>query len=432
MSAALAIFQENAAHVTSKTTHLSELPMQLTEVSMRHLRALVAVARSGNVHKAANSLFVSQPAVTRAIQELEELLGVALFERTSRNMLPTRAGELMFERAVRALGQMDRAEQELDEARFTDRSGSSLASKITHRHLRTIVAIADQHTEAAAATQLGLSQPSVTRALRELETLIGATLFQRTTRGMVPTPAGEIMIRRAKLLFVELSEAVNDVAALNGEVNARIVIGSLALASALVVRAVTELKRSYPKLSITILEGTIESLQEGLRCGDIDVLVGVLTGPVLLSDMVMEQLFSDRVSVVVRADHPLTSRTNLQLSDLMQWEWVLPYSSAPSRHIFEKAVAEKGLQKPTNIIESTALVTVRGLLLESDRLSILSRHQIHYEVRHGMLAVLPVELDGGGRAIGITTRADAKRSIGVETFICHLREIGALIGPDSQ
>lgn len=399
---------------------------------MRHLRALVAVARSGSVHKAATHLFVSQPAVTRAIQELEELLGATLFERTSRNMLPTRAGELMFERAVRALGQMDRAEQELDEAGFTDRSGSSLASKITHRHLRTVVTIAEHHTESAAASHLELSQPSVTRALRELEALIGATLFQRTTRGMLPTPAGEIMIRRAKLLFVELVEAGNDLAALNGEVNARIVIGSMVLASALLVRAVTQLNRSYPDLSITVLEGSYESLHDGLRCGDIDVLVGVLRPNLPYPDIVQEQLFSDRLSIVVRANHPLTRQASVTLADLMKWEWVLPYPGAPSRIIFEQMLKKNGLPMPGNFIEFNAVLTARGLLLESDRLSILSVHQIHYEMRHGMLATLPIQIDSEERSIGFTMRADAKRSIGVETFIRYLHAISVVIGPESQ
>jgi DNA-binding transcriptional LysR family regulator len=183
------------------------------------------------------------------------------------------------------------------------------------------------------------------------------------------------------------------------------------------------LKQEYPELLVTILEGTYESLLTGLRCGDIDLLVGVLRYPIPCNDIVQERLFEDLLSVVGRKGHPFASARSLRLADVIDSEWVLPYKGAPSRKAFEQVMNAAGLPLPKNAIESNALVTLRALLMESDRLSILSRNQIHYEELHGMLSVLPIDMRGSERPIGITTRADAKRSIGLNALLQDLRAV---------
>lgn len=400
------------------------LPVRI-EMNMRQLRALLAVSQGGSVHKAASILHVTQPAVTRAIHEFEQSLGLDLFERTAKGMVPTAVGAILVERTQRALAQLTQAEQELAEMGFERRSAASISAKVTHRHLRVLVAIHNHQTETAAAVELDVSQPSVTQALREMERIVEADLFLRTARGMLLTRAGEVMLRRTKLLLHEWELARDDIAAHLGNITGRIVVGALPLASTLLVpRAVTRLKQEYPELLVTILEGTYESLLDSLRCGDVDLLVGVLRYPIPCSDIVQEKLFEDLLSVVGRKDHPFAVAKSLRLADVIDSEWVLPYKGAPSRRAFEQAMHAAGLPLPKNAIESNALVALRGLLIESDRLSILSRNQIHYEELHGMLSVLPIDMRGSERPIGITTRADAKRSVGLDALMRHVRAVG--------
>ena len=399
------------------------LPARI-ELNMRQLRAVVAVSQGGSVHKATTILHVTQPAVTRAIHEFEQALGLELFERTPKGMVPTEVGAILVERAQRAFAQLAQAEYELADLGLSRRSSASISVKVTRRQLRTLLAIDEHQTETAAATELDVSQPSVTQTLRELERIVEAELFLRTARGMLTTRAGEVMVRRTKLMFHELQQARDDIAAQLGSITGRIVVGALPLASTLLVpRAVTRLKQEYPDLLLTILEGTYESLLAGLRCGDIDLLVGVLRYPIPCNDIVQEKLFEDLLSVVGRHGHPFASAQSLRLSDVIDSEWVLPYKGAPSRKAFEQAMNAAGLPLPRNAIESNALVTLRALLIESDRLSILSRNQIHYEELHGMLSVLPIDMRGSERPIGITTRADAKRSVGLNALLQYLRAV---------
>jgi DNA-binding transcriptional LysR family regulator len=393
--------------------------------NLRQLRAVVAVSQGGSVHKAASILHLTQPAVTRAIHELEQALGLELFERTPKGMVATEVGAILVERTQRAFAQLAQAEHELTEIGLSRRSSASVSVKITHRHLRTLVAIDEHQTETAAAVELDVSQPSVTQTLRELERIVETDLFMRTARGMLATRAGEVMVRRTKLLFHELQRARDDIAAQLGNITGRIVVGALPLASTLLVpRAVTRLKQEYPDLRVTILEGTYESLLAGLRCGDIDLLAGVLRYPIPCNDIVQERLFEDLLSVVGRKGHPFATAKALRLADVIDSEWVLPYKGAPSRKAFEQVMNAAGLPLPKNAIESNALVALRALLIESDRLSILSRNQIHYEELHGMLSVLPIDMRGSERPIGITTRADAKRSVALNALMQNLRTVG--------
>lgn len=426
MSATFAISTGMPTGMRASAAIRTIMPAAPTDMSMRHLRAFLAVARCGNAHKAALSLCVTQPAVTRAIQELEQELDSPLFERTARSMMLTDAGELLYQGTVRALSQFDKAERELANIGIMRRPSSSLVARVTHRHLRALLAIAEHHTETLAALYLGLSQPSVTRALRELECIVETPLFQRTTRGMLTTSAGEVLLRHTKLMFSELAAARDDLVAHGNDVRGRVVVGSLPLASTLLVpRAVTLLKDEYPTLSITILEGTYETLLDRLRCGEIDLLVGVLRDPVPCDDVVQEALFEDQLSVVVRPGHPLIKRQCRTLADLIDAEWVLPYKGAPSRQIFERLLDQAGLATPQQAIESNALLTIRALLLESDRVSVLSRNQIHYEALHDMLVVLPIDMRGSERQVGVTTRADVNRSVGVSALIRSLHKVSA-------
>ncbi|HET9642261.1 MAG TPA: LysR substrate-binding domain-containing protein [Burkholderiaceae bacterium] len=141
------------------------------------------------------------------------------------------------------------------------------------------------------------------------------------------------------------------------------------------------------------------------------------------SDVVQERVFDDVLSIVVRAGHPLTLRASLTLDDLRGADWVVPFRRTGSRNTVEKAMLAAGLTMPDDAIEANTVVMVRGLLVESDRLSVLSRRQVYYEEREGLLAVLPLDLPGTRLPIGFVIRADAMRTVGLETLLANLRSV---------
>lgn len=378
--------------------------------SLRCLRALAAVTERGSVLAAAEALNLSQPAVSRAIRDLEKALGLTLFERHHGGMLCTEGGELVAHRCRRVLHQFARAERQLAQLQ-RDGHFQRLAQRLSQRHLRVLVTLAETHNERQAARRLALTQPTVSASLRDLEGRLATPLFLRTQRGLVPTPGGTLLTRHAKVALRELALLHDDIATWRGEARGRVVIGALPLTSSLLVpRAVDALLRKCPGLGVTIHESTYDVLFEALRSGEIDVLVGVLHRIDPEEEMTQEVLLHDRLATVGRPGHPLMARADLTLETLLDWPWIAPARGTPARHSFDQQFNTLGITPPTPVVEAGNLGVIRDLLRDSDRLALISPYQVHYEVQDGRLAYLPLRLQGPPRAIGLTMREDSAPS----------------------
>ena len=398
------------------------------EPDLRRLRAYLAISESGSVQRAAQKLHLTQSSLSRAVQQLERQLGLALFERTRRGMVLTQFGTILSERVRRAMLQLDAVEKEFIAAHAkagTVGHPKGFSSKVTRRQLSAFLSIASCRTERGAAQQLALSQPAITQALRDLERLVGESLFVRTTRGMVLTPFGEILLRRAKLVFAEIAAAGNDIATQVGRITGSVVIGVLPQAGApLMARAVNLLLKEHPSLQVVLVEGTYRSLIDELLCGDIDLIVGGLNHPAI-SELVQDHLFHDDQSLVVRKGHVLATKKNVSLTDLAGLEWVVPRHGTPARKRFDEVIKAAAIEIGQHPVESDSLLTRRALLLDSDRVALFSRRQVRIEEAAGLLAILPIKIDKAAIPVGIHMRADALPSVGVQTLVRHLHSISA-------
>ncbi|MEA3025462.1 MAG: LysR family transcriptional regulator, regulator for s of the gallate degradation pathway [Alphaproteobacteria bacterium] len=400
-------------------------PVPDIQPNPRRLRVYLAVYDCGGVHPAARKLHLSESSLTRAVQKLEAQVGRPLFERTPRGMAGNAFGAILAERTRRALNHLDLAETEIANTwRKGHGRGRSrgFSAKVTYRQLCALIAIADYQTQTVAARELALTQPALTLSLRSLERLIGEALFFRTSRGMVATPVGGILSGRAKLAFSEIGAAGSDISARAGALSGSIVVGMLPLSGTLLApRAVNRLLREHPSIQMKVVDGTYQSQIQGLLCGNIDLIVGGLDyrSP---AEIVQEHLFDDWLSIVARTGHPLFAKKLLALADLAGAQWVVPPAGTPARISFDRVMSSAGLSVGSSPIIANAS-PVRALLMESDRLAVMSRHQIHFEEFSGLLGVLPIQLGGTDLAIGIRTRAHTPPSAAVIALIRQLREL---------
>jgi LysR family transcriptional regulator, regulator for genes of the gallate degradation pathway len=391
----------------------------------RRLRCAAAVAAHGSAARAAEALHQSQPSVTRAIQDLEEETGLPLFERGARGMVPTPAGRLLVARARRAFQQLEQGSQEASHLASlvgsVQQVNDRLARMVNARLLLVLIALAETGSEGRAGERLGLSQPSISQAVRDLEHIAGAQLLQRTSRGVRLTEPGEALLRRAKLALAELRVAEEEVASFQGLVSGRVIIGALPLSStALVPLAVTRMLALHPELKTTIVDGTYESLMHQLRSAEIDVIVGALREPVM-SDIEQEALFDDTLAVASRAGHPLAHRKTLSLGQLVGCPWLIPLPDTPARRVFEEAFRAEGLDLPAVRLQVNSPTVVRSILLGSDYLAFLSPLQWKDAIASGQLAIFPVRLDRTTRSIGLTVRGDGSPSPGMNALFEQLR-----------
>jgi LysR family transcriptional regulator, regulator for genes of the gallate degradation pathway len=367
------------------------------EHNLSHLRIFVTAAEQASLSRAAEICHLSQPAVTQAIAKLEQRAGVALLRRTRQGVFLSDLGQVFLRRVRRALAYLDRAVSGLDKR---------LELTATASQLRALVAVRDAESFTLAARQLSIAQPTVHRAVRQLEQGARCRLFEHTPRGTIVTRAGQNLADAARLFFVELAQAEMELAEATGRETGRIVIGAMPLSRSYILpRALVRFRQSLPNLRILVLDGPYADLLKGLRRGEIDFLIGALRDPLPIDDITQTLLFHDNLVFVARPGHPLAGRERIALSDLAGFPWVVMQQGTPIRQHFDRIFAPLGAGTPRSIIESGSIILMRQLLLASDHLGCISRLQAEAEIAQGLLARLRFDVEGSSRPIGVTTRA---------------------------
>lgn len=392
--------------------------------NLRHLRAFREVADRRSVTRAAQRVYLSQPAITQAIAKLERLLGTALFERHSDGMRPTQAGALFADRVDRALSLIRSGAQDALRAAADKASPRPSAPEqlLTTTQLRALVAVANAGNFSLAARAIGTSQPALYRAARDVEALLGTALFEKTNQGIDLTRPGQILAQQAKLAFAELTQGFAEVAALDGQDTGRIVVGAMPLSRHFILpAAINSLARQRSEVEVRAVDGPYEELLHGLRHGEIDLLIGALRIPVPVDDVVQEPMFDDPLSIVGRAGHPLAGKNRVNIADLAAYPWVVPRAGTPTREHFDALFRGSRYPRPAGLVESSSLVLIRALLLDSDRLTLISAHQIRLEANQGLLTTLPYDLSRTRRPIGLTTRRDWRPTATQALFLDLLR-----------
>ncbi len=397
---------------------------------LKPLRAVYAVAAAGSAARAAQAMHVSQPSVTRAVQSLEAALGTALFERSSRGMLPTPAGQAVVRRAGRALQHLASAGPGPARAgaAAADWRASRLAASVGHRHLVAMLSLSQTLSETASARALAISQPAVQQTLAQLEHLAGAALFQRARRGLRLTEAGEALLRAAKLALSELAQADDELAAQHGLVQGRIVVGTLPFSTArLLPQAVDRVLREHPDVSVTIVDGTWDALVHRLRQAELDLIVGALRPSGPGADLQQQPLFVDSLAVVARAGHPLARRARLRWADLKGAAWVMPMPNTPAQAAFEQALAAAGLPLPPSPLRVNSALMMQALVAQGDRLAMMAPSQLRAEIGAGLLVALPLPVRHAPRHIGLVRRAGDLPTPAVQALLDALAEVAATI-----
>jgi DNA-binding transcriptional LysR family regulator len=300
-----------------------------------------------------------------------------------------------------------------------------LDGRLKVRHLVLATVIAEQGSLVGAAERLRVTQPVVTRGLRELETLLGVELFDRGSRGVTPTIYGAVFVDDAKAILAQIRLAGKHVSELSNGAVGRVVVGNhLSGANLLLPRAIARLKQNHPYVTVAVREATPDRLAEDLLTGDVDVVIGRLTPASDDTRVTWKRLYHEPVRVVVRAGHPATELTDPGLDELLDYPWVLPVPETALRSEVEQVFSQQGLGMPTNRVECTSILTVRTLLVETDSIATLPALIVRGD---DALTTLTTELPGVHRLVGVTLVKGRTMSPTVRLLLDHLGEVGAEI-----
>lgn len=367
------------------------------DLNLRHLRALVSVVALRSLNRAAETAGLSQPALTQGLAKLERQLGVLLFDRHSGGVEPTMAGTALAERVERAFVHLAAAVRR--QGRAAARGFSRPEQLMTATQLQAFLHFADAQGFAGAAAASGLSQPGIHRAVRELEQISGQALAERRGRGMALTPAGRAMARGVRLAAGEIAAGIAEALGETGAPS-RIAIGAMPLSRALVVpRAIAHFLRDCPGTVVDVVEGSWRELVDPLLDGVIDLMIGALREKPP-SEVEQVPLFTDRLAVFGRKGHPLAGRP-VRMGELQAQSWVVGPQGTPLRAHWQALFAG---DPPPVPVECGSVMVIRGLVMQSDLLTLLSPDQISVEIDAEMLVRIDLDLPGSVRTIGLTTR----------------------------
>lgn len=272
------------------------------------------------------------------------------------------------------------------------------------RDLEYIIAVQQCGTVGKAAEQLGITQPSLTKAVRRVETQLGVMLFDRTSTGMRLTQAGELFLVRARRLSRDFDDALAEMRSIRSGEQGGVRLGySPSLPDALVVASCRRLLRERPAARLRMRRRLASELLELLRNGEIDVAVMPISAGTEEFDT--QVLYEDCLAVVADARHPLAARQSLQLSDIQDQQWLLPEGHIRIRQALDNAFIKQGLPPPTLRIEADFSSEALFALIVGTPTLTLSRCGRMTQAA----GLAPLNLDLGGldlrRRIGLITRS---------------------------
>jgi DNA-binding transcriptional LysR family regulator len=301
-----------------------------------------------------------------------------------------------------------------------------IRARLKTRQLLLLVAMEEEGNINRAAQVLNMTQPAASKLLKDLEDMLGVQLFDRLPRGMRPTWYGETMIRHARMALASLSQAHDEIEALKAGRYGQVSVGAITAPGLMLMpSAVALVKQEHPSLRVSLQIETSDVLMERLAQGKLDMVVGRLFERHDKTDLRYEAMVEEPVSAVVRPGHPMLGVARLALRDLVSAGWIVPPSGSVLRHRFELMFQEEGLEAPSNLIETTALLFMTKMLQQSDLIGVVATDVARYYADHGLVALLPIELPCKMDAFGLITRTDRLLSPAAKVMLEAIKSAAA-------
>ncbi|HBY0240237.1 TPA: LysR family transcriptional regulator [Klebsiella pneumoniae] len=296
------------------------------------------------------------------------------------------------------------------------------SQRIRLRHLHTFVAVAQQGTLGRAAETLNLSQPALSKTLNELEQLTGTRLFERGRLGAQLTLVGEQFLTHAVKVLDALNSAGQELNRKEGLNNDIVRIGALPTAAlGILPTVIGQFHKQQKDITLQVATMNNTMLLAGLKSGEIDIGIGRMSDPELMSGLHYELLFLESLKLVVRPGHPLLQET-VTLSRVMEWPVVVSPKGTVPRQNAEALLQSQGCKMPAGCIETLSASLSRQLTVDFDYVWFVPSGAVKDDLRRGVLTALPIATQGAGEPIGILTRVDATLTPGTQTLLSAIRK----------
>jgi len=290
---------------------------------------------------------------------------------------------------------------------------------VKFRHLRTLVEVARQQSVGKAADVLHVSQPAVTKTLRELESALGTTLVERDGRGIRITQFGEVFLQHAGASLAAIQRGIDSVARARANSGPPLRIGALPTVSARIMPGALErflaLRTGNP---VKIVSGENVVLLEQLRLGQLDLVVGRLAAPELMTGLSFSHLYAEPVVFAVRRGHPLLQGRGFDFARIRDFTVLMPTQGSVIRPFVELPVE----------IETVSDAFGRAMIRQSDAIWVISEGVVAPDIESGDTQRLPVDTSETRGAVGLTIRAGVPEPPGSALLANCLHETVRALG----
>lgn len=298
-------------------------------------------------------------------------------------------------------------------------------------YIQAFVAVIKAGSIHAAARDLGLSQPALSKSLRALEEELAAPLLTRSIKGVKLTDYGEVFYQRAQIVIDELRKAQEDVMQLRGKLEGSLTV-AIAPASTMQLAPMVfkDFRRSCPDVKLHIVEGIWPSVAEPLRNGTVDLALSPVLDEISRSELAVEKLLDVQMAVVVRPSHPLVAATSLR--DLTQGDWLHQGTSSSASVLIRRIFEDQNLPVPLVSVESRSLTATIMMLQTMDLIAVMPRAMLESDAMKGTLVALDLKEQFRANQLGLIYREDRPLTRVAQVFATltrraatHLAKVGA-------
>ncbi|MGE5144078.1 MAG: LysR family transcriptional regulator [Acidobacteriota bacterium] len=292
--------------------------------------------------------------------------------------------------------------------------------------MELVLAIHAHRSITAAASELGLTQPAASRALRDIEQLLRVHLFDRDrTKGMCLTGAGELVLVRTRAMLADYRSLASELDAYRAGIGSRLRLGIIPFVSGpLIESLIAELTGERQRMSVVVTEAPTTTLLEELRLENLDAVIARCSEP-LPSALVQETLIRQTGCLLVHPQSALARRRErIALADLCAFEWLLPPEGTPTRAAVNAVFAKAMLAPPRAAVEASSTKIIHLTLKANPRmLSVVPSDAGHdIELLGGVRRVpFPVPLDMP--PVGLISAARHRDTPAVRNLRTTLRDI---------
>src|SRR6516165_3036936 len=287
-------------------------------------------------------------------------------------------------------------------------------------HLAVFHAAAQAGSMTRGAERLDISQPAVSKQVRQLERALGTHLFDRVGRRVRLSRAGEVLADYARRLFAlapEAEEAMTDVRAAG---RARLAIGaSTTIGTYLLPGVLAEFWRRHPRVELLVQIENTKQVHRRLAGHELDL--GLTEGPVEEGELDAEVFHQDELVMIAAPGHRLAGRPRVPLSAVREEPFILREPGSGTRAVEERALAR--LKLPVRVVMALGSTeAIKRVVAAGVGLAVVSRLAVDAECAAGTLAVLPVAGLRIARPLHLVRRRGRRDGPALQAFCAVLRE----------